>query len=489
MQRPIHHPAADPRWQGDKVAKVSSHASTAAALGQAVAKTATMKSAKAKQELSQRSLAFAVHGVPVQVETDHRLPLVDVALVLKTGATLDPQGYEGQTRLLARLVRMGTRGLEAQRVEETIAGLGARLSIEVGRSSVTVAGSVIRRNAQPFVELLARLIEAPALRTRDLGRLQREALAELSAVLDDDRALAAHAFRRTVHGEHPYGRTVMGSAASLRRINRKDLLEARRQHWRRGNALLGFAGDIDEPLARRFAELLVGALDEGKAPPEPLQEMPPLPGRRLVLVDKPERSQTQVVIGGHGLRIDEPAYWPMLVGNHAFGGSFTSRLTHEVRSVRGWSYGASSRFSADRQCGAWWAWTFPAAGDTPACAALELELIEAWIGEGLKPKETAFAKQALRQSHCFEVDTASKRLEQILDQRLYGLGPEYTSGYDKRVAKVTHKEVNTTLRQRLDPKRLVIVVLATASDLSEPLRRLPGIDAVEVVGHTEVVGG
>ena len=91
-------------------------------------------------------------------------------------------------------------------------------------------------------------------------------------------------------------------------------------------------------------------------------------GRRLLVVDKPERTQTQILVGTMGTSAHDDDHVPMVVGNAVFGGTFTSRLMKEIRSKRGWSYGASARTGIDRRRQSWVLWTFPAA-TTPGPAS------------------------------------------------------------------------------------------------------------------------
>ena len=82
-------------------------------------------------------------------------------------------------------------------------------------------------------------------------------------------------------------------------------------------------------------------------------------GRRLLVVDKPERTQTQILVGTLGTSPHDDDHVPLVVGNAVFGGTFTSRLMKEIRSKRGWSYGASARAGIERQRQSWVLWTFP----------------------------------------------------------------------------------------------------------------------------------
>jgi zinc protease len=201
----------------------------------------------------------------------------------------------------------------------------------------------------------------------------------------------------------------------------------------------------------------------------------------LVIVDKPERTQTQIQIGRLGTHPHDPDHTALLVGNAVFGGTFTARLMRAVRSERGWSYGASSRLAIDRIREAFTIWTFPAAADAVPCIALELALLESWIEEGIREDELAFAKSYLVKSHAFSVDTADKRVEQAVDVWLYDLPSDYFSGYTRKIDAINLADVNSALKRRLSAKDLVITVLATESEIGEGLRSLPELQSVRVV--------
>jgi zinc protease len=164
-----------------------------------------------------------------------------------------------------------------------------------------------------------------------------------------------------------------------------------------------------------------------------------------------------------------------------FGGAFTARLMREVRSERGWSYGASSRLAIDRVRDAWSMWTFPAATDAAACIGLQLQLMEAWVEGGITDEELSFGKSYLVKSYAFATDTADKRLEQAVEVELYDLPRDYFSGYTTRIEAVTSEEVKRAVATRLDPRDLALSVVATDADIGEALRALPGVESTEVV--------
>ena len=435
--------------------------------------------------VDQPSARASSHESVVLVEPDHALPLAHIGLVLRTGSVHDPRGQEGLARITARMLRMGTRSLSAQEVEEKIDSLGAQLTVGCAPSYVQLTGVVVAHNLEPFFELVSELVTTPAFRAKDLARAKREAIAELVGVVDDDRSLAARHFRSFAFGKHPYARSVAGTTSSVRSLDRAAVLAHYEKHFVASNLIVSMAGAVDPEEAKRLVSRYL-KLPHGRAPklatPEPVLAK----GRRLVLVDKPERTQTQIIVGTLGTHVHDPDHTALQVANVVFGGLFTARLTHEIRSVRGLSYGASSSLGHDRQRDLWSMWTFPAAKDAVKCLSLQLDLYEKWVEDGVRPSELKRAKSYLVKSHAFEIDTPQKRLDQRIEAELFGLPSDYFDAFVQRVKHVTRDDANAALRKRLSTRDLAIGVVATASELREPLSQLPDLRELRVVPFDKV---
>jgi len=209
-------------------------------------------------------------------------------------------------------------------------------------------------------------------------------------------------------------------------------------------------------------------------------------GRRILIVDKPERSQTQIAVATLGSHPSERAHVPLIVGNTAFGGLFSSRLNEEVRGKRGLSYGASSSLTVGRTRDLWAMHTFPAAKDAVACLQLQLDLFDKWVASGITQDELRRSKSYLKKSHAFEIDTPSKRLDQVLDVELLDLPKRYHSHFVEHVGKVERKDIQSALKHGLAHDSQVIVIVATAKELRPQLARIPNVVSIETVPFDQV---
>ncbi|MBW2214329.1 MAG: insulinase family protein, partial [Deltaproteobacteria bacterium] len=263
-------------------------------------------------------------------------------------------GQEGLAQLTGHLMRRGPRGLSQERFEERLASLGARVSVEVSMRSTRIRATVLRRNLQPLLGLVADVVWQPALRTTDFAKLKRRTQAALIARLDDDQTLGAVCFREALFGEHPYGRTLSGDTDSLARIGIQQVKDFYARHVAKGVFLVGVAGDVSEVEVR---SLIASHFPKARRATKKGFDVPATHirrGRHVVIVDKPERTQTQLFIGTLGARTRDRNLFPLIVSNTAFGGTFSGPLMQQVRGVRGWSYGAYSRLLHSTQRDAWY---------------------------------------------------------------------------------------------------------------------------------------
>jgi zinc protease len=408
--------------------------------------------------------------VKLFVEASKKVPIVSIAVGFRSGSTFDPVGKEGLARMTARMLRRGCEGLDADAIEDGIDRLGGEFGADASPSASTAHAEVIARQIDPFLALCEKLVGAPTFPDVELGRLAREAQAELVESRESDRTLAARAFRRTLFAGHPFGRRVAGSMASLASITTDDVASFYRAHYTKANAVVAISGDVTDKGAHEIAERLLSRLPEGEATDDGIREAVPEKGRRLVIVDKPERTQTQMVVGWLGTHPRDPDHFAWLVGNTTFGGTFTSRLMQEIRAKRGWSYGASSRVGFDRHRDAFTMWTAPSAADAGPCLALEIELLSTVRKEGLTQEELDFTKSYLSRSHAFEIDTPRKRVHQPFEEALYDLPAGYYASYLAEVRDVTRDKVNAALTKRMPEDDLVVAVVATEAETGEALR-------------------
>lgn len=429
------------------------------------------------------SIRFDLDGGAVGFcESSNVVPLVSIVVSARSGALADPPGKDGVIRFATRMLRRGTGGMSAQEIEALIDRLGGELALDVGPSTLGLHGQVIRRNVEQFVALMAKILGEPTFAEEEVSRLRRETGAELIEARDSDRSLANVAFRRALFAKHPYARSASGRTSTVSEITRDDVLAAYKRHYVRGDLVIGFAGAITTDEAKKLGSQLALAIPEGPRVPMDPPDPTPVVGRHLVFVDKPERTQTQTIVGTLGTWPRDEDHIALVTATAVLGGTFTSRMMREIRSKRGWSYGTGARLSIERKRHAFTMSAQPGSADCAPCVELELQLMEEFVEKGITTEELDFIKSYLVRSYAFEVDTAPKRLGQAMETELLELPADYHSGYIDHVKDVTLEKANDAAKKRLSTENLVVIVVGTASETLEGVKaKIPNLASTEVV--------
>jgi zinc protease len=417
------------------------------------------------------------------IEAKHDLPLVEVEAALAVGPLEDPQGKEGLTRTACELLRRGAGGRSRAALDDAFDALGASLDVGVQYDYAGFTLKCLARNLDAALALLGDVLARPHLDAEEHEKLRRENLAVLDEVRDDDATLATRYFDRAAIAGHPYGRTAIGTEASLESISRDDVAAWAARNVRREKLLVGFGGDVTAERAHALAARLRDALPTGGAAPATFSPPPrPSGGRRTILVDKPERQQSQILIGHAAPPASHADFLALHVASTVFGGMFTARLMTEVRVKRGWSYGASFRILKTRVGHTFKLRVFPAAEQTRDTLALVLDMWDEITAKGVTAEEVTFAKAYLEGSWAFEIATPADRVERRIETAVMDLPEDWVDRYADRLRAITPDDVNRAIRAWWDPADATIALTCTAETMAPKLAGLP-LGAIEVVAY------
>jgi zinc protease len=418
-------------------------------------------------------------SAPLHFEPAAGTPLCWFSAATRVGAALDPPGREGLTRHTAELARRGAAGLDRAQLDAAVDQIGATLQVEIDRDWLALSGTCLERHLDHAVALAAAVLADPILSEREHEVLLRETLHEL----DDDSSLADRHFHRVCAPGHPYARTTLGTEESLARIEREPLAAYHRSLWAPEHLVLGVAGPLTPERADAVAAGLGAAVADRKGAAPPVLDVPPFPpGRRLTLVDKPRRTQCQILVGHLAPTYGSPDHIALMPLETAFGGLFSSRLMQEIRVARGWSYGAGCRLGKGRAPHWFRIWLAPTADVAADALALTLSLYEKLVADGLTRDELELAVHHLTGSLPFARATARQRMRLALRHDLFGLPADFPARLPELLAAVSLDDVHGAAARWLRPRDVCVVMVASADEMVPRLERA-GLAPSEVVAY------
>jgi predicted Zn-dependent peptidase len=415
------------------------------------------------------------NGLRIVVVEQRELPLVDMILQVRTGGEADPAGKTGAAALVAAMLTEGTTSRSALEIADQAAYLGVRVGAGSGWEQSTVALHAPTAQLDSAMALFAEVALRPAFPAPDLERVRKVRLTSLQQLRDRGPAIADRAYASALYGEqHPYGRPLTGTEASVASLSRDDLLGFYTRHYRPNNATLVVVGDVRPDDVERRARALFGAWQRGDVPAPTTSTAQAPKATTLVLIDKPGAAQSSFRLGGIGAPRSTRDYFALQVLNTILGGSFTSRLMQNLRETRGYTYGASSGFALRRSAGPFTASAEVVSAKTDSALIEFMKELRA-IRDTVPGEELAKAKRYLQLSLPEDFETTGSIAGQLLPLITYDIPLDFYNSAVENIGAVTQADVQRVARQYVDPDRLTLVIVGDRKTIEPGLRALrPG---------------
>jgi zinc protease len=422
----------------------------------------------------------------IYFEADHSLPLVYVNVALKGGYMQDPDSMNSVTDLMAQLLTRGTKNKTKQQIDLTLDQLGGSINTDTRGEYTLVSGSVLAENIGPFLNLLEEILTSPSFRADEFEKLKAEQISEVLDQLNNDQKLLRNKFDQLFFQGHPFGKTSKGRVKEIKQITLESVTNQYYKIMDQSRMLILASGDTNNLVFQDFKKNIDQKLSFGKSiePITPFNQYPEK--KRIVIIDKPDRTQTQIFIAQKGVSFGDLDYDALQLANFAFGGgSFLSKLMVELRVKRGWTYGASSAFKMATQPHSWRVSFFPKNSDTPNAIKEALRLIQDLRDSGINQVEFEAAKKSMVNSAGFAFNTPAKRLENKMIEKIFNLPEGYFKNMANRISKLSLDQVNAALKKFIEPDHIMIGIVGTAAISKKPVATALGVleKDVEVVDY------
>jgi zinc protease len=413
------------------------------------------------------------NGLTLAVVEMHKVPVVDVEVMVDAGAARDPANAPGLATFTAAMLQQGAGTRGALAVADEAAFLGAELNTTASFDGAVASVHVPKRRLEAALDLLADVVLRPAFSDSEVNRQRELRGAQLVQQRDEPVAVANVAFPAIVFGAaHPYGHPLNGTDAATATLARPRVVEFYRTYYRPDAARVLIVGDINLAEARRLVAARFGAWERAPVPAFPTAGAPALAAHAVYLIDKPGAAQSVIRIGHVGPPRTTPDWYTLDVLNTILGGAFTSRLNQNLRETHGYTYGAFSQFAVRRLSGAFVALASVVTAKTDSGLIEFLKELGRIRDEPVPAAELAKAKAYITLGLPGEFETTGGAAARFRELLVYGLPLDYYTQYIQRINAVTAADVQRAARQYIDPDHFDIVVVGDKSQIEAGIKAL-----------------
>jgi zinc protease len=405
-------------------------------------------------------------GAQVFLVQSPTISMVDVQIEFDAGSRRDPADKAGLASVTAMMLSKGVKAIGANpalddnQLSEAWADLGASFSAGAGadRMSFSLRSLTYPDLLGKAVDLAARQMGQPAWPNAIWQRERERIAASIKEANTRPATIAGRAFNQAVYGAHPYGFET--TEANLAAISVADMQAVYSALVLPCRAKVSIVGAVTKPQADALVAKLLGQLPKSECTLLPaVREVEPLKQAEDKRINF-ESAQAHVLIGQPGYKRDDPDFFALLVGNHILGGGgFTSRLTNEVREKRGLTYGVYSGFQPGSHAGAFTVGLQTRPDQAAQALQVSKDVLAKFVAEGPTEAELQAAKDNLIGGFSLRIDSNRKLLDFVANIAWNKLPLTYMDTWTQQIDKITTAQIKAAFQRKLQPERMVTVVL------------------------------
>jgi zinc protease len=357
--------------------------------------------------------------------------------------------------------------------------VGGQLGLDAGSDGVQLTVSIPKAHLGVAVDVIADVIQRPAFEAKEVSAAKRRQLAGMANELDEPSSLADRAVTQALWDGTPYAHPLSGWMRSVEKFSQAKVKAWHAARFGPASARLYAVGDVDPSEVEALATKFFGKWKSSAAVAEPVVKVPALTGRRVLLVDKADSTQTQLRVATMGFSRGHADTFPAVVAAGVLGGGFTSRLMEEIRVNRGLSYGANAGFYGYRSGGEFNMSTFTDTEKTAEAIEVMLHTCRKFVEDGPTAEELARTQTYMAGLYPMQLETNEQWARTFADTHRFGLGDEWVTQYRARVAAVTLEQAREVSKKYMPIDSYLLVAVGKAAKIRKSLEAFGKVEVIE----------
>ncbi|MBC8018802.1 MAG: insulinase family protein, partial [Verrucomicrobia bacterium] len=408
-------------------------------------------------------------GMPVYLLRDPELPIINITAMVRTGSVYEPAAKSGLAALTGNVMRSGgAGGLPPERMDDELEFMASAVESGIDTDMGTVSLTSLTKNFSQTLKIFTDVLLRPDFSEKRVDIARKHLIEGLRRQNDDPKEIAGREIGKAIYAGHPLGNVPTPESAAS--ITRQDMVDFHRRFFRVDNTILSVSGDFERAAMLRELNAVFGKASKLDAAILPDIPQPAPVFAAETIYGKKDVNQSVIRMGHLGITKDSPDLYAIRILDYILGGSFTSRLTMEIRTNQGLAYNVGSHFDIGRRfTGSFIAETETKAESTAKAITLMQSIIAGMTREPVTDQELKSAREYIINSFMFGFTSPASIVTQRARLEYYGYAPDYLETYRENISRVTKEDVLAAARKHLKPESFKLVVIGDAVKFDKPL--------------------
>lgn len=409
-------------------------------------------------------------GLTVVTDKMPHLETAALGVWAGVGGRDEKPNEHGISHLLEHMAFKGTTKRSSREIVEEIEAVGGDLNAGTSTETTSYYARVLKADVPLALDVLADILANPAFEPDELEREKNVIVQEIGAAQDTPDDVVFEHLNELCYPDQPMGRSLLGTAKTLRSFNRDMLRGYLSTHYRGPDMVVAAAGAVDHAQVVAEAEKRFASF-EATPGPKPQTAMFGKGGAKVV---HRELEQAHLTLALEGVPQTDPSLFSLQVFTNILGGGMSSRLFQEVREKRGLCYSIYSFHAPYTDTGFFGLYTGTDPADAPEMMEVVVDIMNDSV-ETLTEAEIARAKAQMKAGLLMALESCSSRAEQLARHVLAYGRPQTVQELVARIDAVSVESTRDAARALLSRSRPAVVALGSGRGLDTAVSFAEGL--------------
>ena len=234
------------------------------------------------------------NGLTIITEQMQHIRSASIGIWLQTGSRDEDAEWNGISHFIEHMVFKGTKHRTAEEIARQVDSIGGNLDAFTAKECICFNVKVLDEHVPTALDILSDLVLNPNFDPADIARERGVILEEIKMDEDNPDYLVHEIFTQNFFKDHPLGKPILGTKETVKRFERKPVVEAYGHRFAPGNIIVSAAGNLDHD---HFVELVTSHFEHMKPTKNGFHATAPKIFSRIILRNKKALEQVQLCLG------------------------------------------------------------------------------------------------------------------------------------------------------------------------------------------------
>ena len=346
-------------------------------------------------------------GITVVMEKIDYVQSAAFGVWVKAGAVDETADQAGISHFIEHMMFKGTEKRSARQIAEDVDRIGGQINAFTGKEATCYYVKTIGTHLKKGAEVILDMVNNAVFDQDEMNRERKVICEEIKMIEDQPDDLAHDTVTELVFRGSRLSHSIIGTSASLDKINRAELTAYKQNHYTKDNLIVSVAGNFDEEV---FCDFLEKQFDGLKSSGSMREKEIAVPYEKSFQVITKDIQQSHVCLATKGVSLTDSRYHALSVLNNIMGGSMSSRLFQNIREEKGLAYSVysmNSGFSSDGYYNIYAGISHDKIADALTGIEEELEILKRG---GVTEDELRMSKEQIKASYIFGQENVASRM-------------------------------------------------------------------------------